>query len=268
MHRRRAAQAQLEQNASRLCESTSKRGGGDDPISRRELFAWSALIIHSLLVIYLLLGPGASPPVTSRPAFFKGQAGTRNVVHGHNKQWHGGHPADDKTGSCWCGHDSYCMCNPSLAVDVVLTSGADYVWLVRRKDTGQLATVGGFVDVGETTLGALRRELKEETGLDVPAGELPRLLGLYDDPRRDNRRHIASAVFALEIPESSVARAADDVKDVVKIKLDEIGTKYSGNDLYADHFTILLDYKEQLRGSASERHGEVVANPVRVKCVK
>ena len=47
--------------------------------------------------------------------------------------------SDLKKGSCWCSADKWCMCTPSLAVDVILTSGPNHIWLVRREDTGQLA---------------------------------------------------------------------------------------------------------------------------------
>lgn len=40
------------------------------------------------------------------------------------------------------------MCSAALAIDCILTSG-DYFWLVQRQDTGQYATMGGFVEVGE-----------------------------------------------------------------------------------------------------------------------
>ena len=68
-------------------------------------------------------------------------------INGHQKTWHGGHPAQDRSGSCWCGdEDGYCMCTPALSVDIVLYEkrGDSYsVWAVRRKDTGQLGTIGG-----------------------------------------------------------------------------------------------------------------------------
>ena len=47
--------------------------------------------------------------------------------------------SDLKKGSCWCSADEWCMCTPSLAIDVILTSGPNHVWLVRRADTGKLA---------------------------------------------------------------------------------------------------------------------------------
>ena len=39
--------------------------------------------------------------------------------------------------------------------------------VVRRKDNGKLSCIGGFVNVGETLQEAARREVLEETGLQV-----------------------------------------------------------------------------------------------------
>ncbi len=48
--------------------------------------------------------------------------------------------------------------------------------MVRRKDNGKLACIGGFVEVGETLEEATRREVKEETGLEVTSLQmLPRV---------------------------------------------------------------------------------------------
>ena len=73
---------------------------------------------------------------------------TSSCIHGQDRTWHGGHPAEDHPGQCWCGGDEYCMCTPSVAIDVVLYSKRKQgdeidVWAVRRGDTGQLATIGG-----------------------------------------------------------------------------------------------------------------------------
>jgi len=145
------------------------------------------------------------------------------------------------------------MCTPSLAVDLILVVEEDHhhnhphVWVVQRKDTGQLATVGGFVQVGETAEQAVHRELKEETGLDLSNTSShhrnePQLFGLYSDPRRDQRRHIASAVYYIILDGDSnnlQPRAADDAKAVKKIALKDI-EKY---DLFDDHSTILIDFR-------------------------
>ena len=57
------------------------------------------------------------------------------------------------------------MCTPSLAIDLVIErrafgggGGVDAVVLVRRRDNGLHATMGGFVDVGERLHDAVRRD--------------------------------------------------------------------------------------------------------------
>jgi len=163
-------------------------------------------------------------------------------IRGATIQWHGGHPLGAQTGTCSCsGKDGYCMCTPSLAIDLVIASGKEHLWLVRRKDTDQLATMGGFVMVGESVEDAVKRELKEETGIVLK--DPPVLFGVYSDPRRDNRRHTVSAVYAIHLDGNEHPVAADDVKDVKRIPLSGI-EKYN---YFADHKTILLDYRRSLQ---------------------
>lgn len=153
------------------------------------------------------------------------------------------------------------MCTPSLAIDLVILSGQDYIWLVRRKDTNQLATMGGFVHVGETVEHAVARELMEEMGIELK--ESPRLLGIYSDPRRDNRRHTVSAVFVIKVPQNVRPRAADDVKDVQRIQLSDI----EEHSFFADHKTILSDYLRSLEtGGESKEIRDVFENVVRSTC--
>lgn len=183
-------------------------------------------------------------------------------LSGKDLAFHGGHPEAQKMGTCWCGHeDHYCMCTPSLAIDLVIVSGQDYIWLVRRKDTNQLATMGGFVHVGETLEHAVARELMEEMGIELK--ESPRLLGIYSDPRRDNRRHSVSAVFVIKVPQDVRPRAADDVKDVQRIHLSDI----EEHSYFADHKTILSDYLRSLdtEGESKEIR-DVFENVVRSTC--
>ena len=137
------------------------------------------------------------------------------------------------------------MCNPSLAIDLVIFSGKDHIWLVRRKDTNQLAVMGGFVNVGESTEEAVKRELKEETGLTLK--DPPVLFGIYSDPRRDNRRHTASAAYAIHLDGSEYPKASDDVKAVERVPITEIDTK----DFFCDHKTIIMDYLKLLDGKKS-----------------
>ncbi|WP_448572141.1 NUDIX domain-containing protein [Trichothermofontia sp.] len=74
--------------------------------------------------------------------------------------------------------------------------------LVRRRDTERWGLPGGFVDWGETIATTVRRELREETGLQVQSIE--RLVGVYSAPDRDPRVHsicVVIAVQAMGIPQ-------------------------------------------------------------------
>ncbi len=85
--------------------------------------------------------------------------------------------------------------NPSVTVDCVVFDNKDRLLLVRRRNppfAGQFALPGGFVDYGETTETAARRELAEETGLE--AADL-QLIGVYSDPKRDPRGHTISIAY-------------------------------------------------------------------------
>ena len=169
-----------------------------------------------------------------------------NMIH-RDYIFHGGHPvSSDLPGSCYCsGIDMYCMCNPSLAIDIVIISGHDHLWFVRRKDTNQLAIVGGFVDIGETVLDAVHRELLEETGLMINSKNNstyhytePVFFGIYSDPRRDNRRHTVSAAFAIHFDGNEQPVASDDVKNVERIHISDVNQL----TLFADQKTVVLDY--------------------------
>lgn len=81
-------------------------------------------------------------------------------------------------------------------VDVVLLCG-DSVLLIRRywpPFADRWALPGGHVDRGETARQAAVRELREETGITVPANDLG-LVGVYDEPGRDPRGRYVSVAF-------------------------------------------------------------------------
>lgn len=84
---------------------------------------------------------------------------------------------------------------PALAVDAVVIRKSGSVVLIKRRKPpyeGYWALPGGFVEYGETVENAVKREVKEETGLDV---EIKGLIGVYSKPDRDPRGHVVSIAY-------------------------------------------------------------------------
>ncbi|MDA0366693.1 MAG: NUDIX hydrolase [Chloroflexi bacterium] len=82
--------------------------------------------------------------------------------------------------ACRRGHYTW-YADPKLAVGVVPVRNGE-ILLVRRNHEpayGRWAFPSGFVDAGEVVEEAARREVREETGVEV---ELDALLGVYSEP--------------------------------------------------------------------------------------
>jgi len=126
---------------------------------------------------------------------------------------------------------------PLLAADAIIEladlPGRPIVLIERANPPFGWAIPGGFVDVGEIIEHAAVREAQEEVGLDV---RLIALLGIYSDPRRDNRGHTVTAVYVTEAEGTPVA--ADDAKNCQIFSLDALP-----EPLAFDHAQVLADYK-------------------------
>jgi 8-oxo-dGTP diphosphatase len=107
---------------------------------------------------------------------------------------------------------------PAVTVDTVLATIGEHgelrVLLIERgRDpfAGHWALPGGFVDQHEDLMVAARREMLEETHIEL--GALVQL-GAYGTPHRDPRGHTVGVAFlAMVEPDRVVGVAGDDASD-------------------------------------------------------
>lgn len=141
-----------------------------------------------------------------------------------------------------CGKPYSCYRNPTPTADVIIYDPNLGVVIIRRSNIPLgFALPGGFIDEGETAEAAAKREMLEETGLEV---ELIGLLGVYSAPDRDPRQHTLTSVFVGRAKDLSKLNAGDDAAEAAFYKLDALPSP-----LVFDHAKVLADFKEWVLGA-------------------
>jgi ADP-ribose pyrophosphatase YjhB (NUDIX family) len=135
-----------------------------------------------------------------------------------------------------CGQIIEIYKNPALTVDVIIESGCpddkEFILIERKNPPYGWALPGGFVDYGESTETAARREAREETGLDIV---IVGLLGVYSRPDRDPRGHTVSVVYVVR--GEGEAMAGDDAAGLARFNAENLPS-----DIVFDHKEIITDY--------------------------
>lgn len=126
--------------------------------------------------------------------------------------------------------------NPIPTVDAIIQKSNSILLVKRSKDPykNQFALPGGFVNEGETIEEAIKREVYEETSLEVHPIDI---LGVYSDPKRDPRGHIMTVVFIVLIVRGNPS-AGDDAKEISWIPIEKI----SDIKIAFDHKLVIHDY--------------------------
>jgi 8-oxo-dGTP diphosphatase len=103
---------------------------------------------------------------------------------------------------------------------------------------GHWVLFGGKVDTGEDTWIAVVREAKEESGLDI---RIIRMIGFYDDPKRDPEKNAVSMAFLCE-PISGEIQHSEEASEIKWFPLDKLPEKMG-----FDHAKIISDAKKNLK---------------------
>ena len=139
-----------------------------------------------------------------------------------------------------CGSVSYAQSAPAVAAFVV----ADGRVLLGKRATepyaGRWDLLGGFLEEGEHPLDGLRRELLEETGLEVEPGEF---IDAYLDTYGDLGANVLNLVFEARIAAGEMV-PADDVAELRWFDLDDLPDR----DMLA--FTWVERFFDDLKSSA------------------
>jgi mutator protein MutT len=112
---------------------------------------------------------------------------------------------------------------PTMGVSAVVLNDDDTVLMVCRNKSpacGQWSIPGGRMEPGESLMSACKREVKEETGIDV---EVKNILAVVE--RRVENFHyvIVDFLATLEQTNSSVPFAQTDVSDARWVSVNELG---------------------------------------------
>ena len=116
------------------------------------------------------------------------------------------------------------LLSPVLAVGAVIVQEGRIV-LVRRAHApgrGDWTLPGGRVEFGESLVDAVRREMREETSLEVIVGPM---IELFDRIERADEGHVASHLVIVDYvcaPRAGILLAGDDAEAAVWVGVDEL----------------------------------------------
>jgi 8-oxo-dGTP diphosphatase len=137
----------------------------------------------------------------------------------------------------------------AVTVDVVIltmSAGALHVLLVRRGEApfqGMWAIPGGFKRPSETLDEAAKRELIEETSVDVPS--LLTQFGAYGDPGRDPRLNVVTVGYLAVLRDVGAVVAGSDAAGAALVPVSHV---LNGKlELAFDHLQIVRDAIERVR---------------------
>lgn len=130
-----------------------------------------------------------------------------------------------------------------VTVDCVVECAGQVLLIERDRAPGKglLALPGGFIDIHETLLQSARRELTEETGLNLPASLQPVATALFDAPYRSQRGRVITQAFHFVLPEATppAVQAGDDAAQAQWVRREQLAAL---NGRFHDDHALILDH--------------------------
>ncbi len=137
-----------------------------------------------------------------------------------------------------CGKEITRFRNPFPTVDVLIRYRGGVVLIERKNPPPGWAIPGGFMEYGESAEDGARREMKEETGLDL---QNLALFTVRSNPGRDPRFHTVTVVFTAD--GAGELNAGDDAERAKVYALDDLPDQIAFDhrevlELYAKKHTL------------------------------
>jgi ADP-ribose pyrophosphatase YjhB (NUDIX family) len=140
--------------------------------------------------------------------------------------------------------------SPIVGVGGVIFDGASVLLAERGQEPakGTWSLPGGAVELGEKLIDALKREIREEIGIEIEVGGLIRVLDriLYDEEKRIRYHYVIVDYWGWRV--SGEPKPESDTSDICFVPLQEIHDK----DIHRDVLETIL-MAADLRRQSKER---------------
>lgn len=146
------------------------------------------------------------------------------------------HPWHESLPNLVEGKGNFYHYGPNYTVDPIVIAGdeAPSILLIQRKDTGDWALPGGFVDDDESAIEAGLRELQEETNVVLTDEPVVVYAGPVDDPRSTLNAWPETTALLWRCNEPAIAQAGDDAARAQWVPLTHLPA-----NLYGSHAQLI-----------------------------
>lgn len=126
--------------------------------------------------------------------------------------------------------------HPVTGTSIIPLLSNGQIVLIRRRDNGKWGLPGGMVNWGQDLATTVKRELAEETGLELI--QVRRLVGVYSAPDRDPRIHSICVVVEADVQGTMQVQDTLEISEVRAFDRSDIPM----GELSHDHDRQLQDY--------------------------